>query len=175
MKINKMAMVALVTTGLSLGMVACSSEDDDVNGQDQTTVSESVTEDSDDLDHDDEGEDEDDDTPAPPTEVTGFINDEIEHVAEYHEIPIEYLNGVLDGSIPSDSNYIGDGMGPTYYYDSVDLVMMVGTDGEVKELSPANGALGYQDKFTPREGIYDQRSSEDEGVYPGYDLYYGDG
>lgn len=167
MKIAKIAMAALVTTGLSMGMVACSSEGEDVQAQEQGETTESSTATTatatpvGDATQNDEGEDLADE-PAPPTEVTGFVSDEIEHVANYHQIPIDYLNDILDGTIPSESQYIGDGMGPTFMYHSFDVTLAIGDDGVVKELSPARAALDQHENFRPRYEIYDPEALQKE-------------
>ena len=165
MKIAKIAMATLITTGLSLSMVACSSEDNDIQGQDQTTVTESSTTTTatatpvSDATQNDEGEDVADE-PAPPTEVTG-LSEVAEHYVNYHQIPMDYLNGVLDGGVPSSSQFAGGGDTPTFYYDSGDLTMLVSDDGEIMDLAPARASLGHNDEFIPR-GIYDPDAPQDD-------------
>ena len=137
MKVSKGIVAVIVATGLSMGMVACSSDEATVHD-----VSKSGTKSTNDTDND----------PDLPEKVTG-MRDDARKVYEEYSIPDEYIQLMLDEEIEVAKDYIDSDNGEMFYLSSKDLSILISVDGEIADMSVDSASVykGYFEPWTVNE------------------------
>lgn len=142
MKVSKGIVAVIVATGLSMGLVACSSDETihetlhDVSnsGTESTTESNAVTDAEPDL----------------PEKVTG-MSDNARKDYEKYSIPDEYIQSMLDEEIEVTKNFADGKYGEVFFLDSNDLSMAISVDGEIIDMV-ADSAAVHNGYFEPWAG-----------------------
>lgn len=144
MKVSKGIVAVIVAAGLSMGMVACSSDEETVNdivhdvsnsGTESTTESTNVTDTEPDL----------------PKKVTG-MSDNARKEYEKYSIPDEYIQSMLDEEIEVTKNFSDGKYGGIFNLNNNDLSMLISVDGEILDMvaDPAAVHNGYFEPWAGR-------------------------
>lgn len=141
MKVSKGIVAVIVAAGLSMGMVACSSDEATVH-ETAHDVSKSGKKSTTDNDND----------PDLPEKVTG-MRDDARKVYEEYSIPDEYIQLMLDEEIEVAKDYIDSDNGEMFYLSSKDLSILISVDGEIADMSVDSASVykGYFEPWTVNE------------------------
>lgn len=139
MKVSRGIVAVIVTAGLSMGMVACSSDEVTVH-ETVHDVSKSGTKSTTATDTD----------PDLPEKVTG-MRDDARKLYEKYSIPDEYIQSMLDEEIEVAKDYIDSDNGKMFYLSSSDLSILISVDGEIADMDVDSAAV-YKGYFEPWTG-----------------------
>lgn len=135
MKVSRGIVAVIVTAGLSMGMVACSSDEVTVHDVSKSGTKSTTATDTD---------------PDLPEKVTG-MRDDARKLYEKYSIPDEYIQSMLDEEIEVAKDYIDSDNGKMFYLSSSDLSILISVDGEIADMDVDSAAV-YKGYFEPWTG-----------------------